>query len=106
MCIQRLVDYLDGRQLNLENLAELKHARLLQCVQLCYLKTEVTQLIAWMNNNDSMITAGIICPSSHHDAEDLAKEESHIHDVMNVSMNLFLISLLMALIQSFLNQKH
>ncbi|KAL5006006.1 hypothetical protein ScPMuIL_017164 [Solemya velum] len=72
--IQVLLEYLHEREVDLETLAEAKRIRLEQCVQLRNFEIEARQVISWIRNGESMLTASFMCPNSLMEAEQLKKE--------------------------------
>ncbi|KAK3594846.1 hypothetical protein CHS0354_005769 [Potamilus streckersoni] len=73
--IQELLEYLHEREVDLETLAESKRIRLEQCVQLRNFEIEARQVISWIRNGESMLTASFMCPNSLMEAEQLKKEQ-------------------------------
>ncbi|KAL3855027.1 hypothetical protein ACJMK2_014257 [Sinanodonta woodiana] len=73
--IQELLEYLHEREVDLETLAESKRIRLEQCVQLRNFEIEARQVISWIRNGESMLTASFMCPNSLMEAEQLRKEQ-------------------------------
>lgn len=72
--IQHLLDFLNDRELDLEEMAEVKRAKLEQAVQLCQFQNEANQVILWIRNGESMLTASFSTPNSLQEAEQLRKE--------------------------------
>lgn len=72
--IQTLLEYIHEREVELEERSEQKRIKLHQCVQLRHLENEARQVNMWIRNSESMITAGLVCPGSLHEAEQLRKE--------------------------------
>ncbi|XP_025096323.1 triple functional domain protein-like isoform X1 [Pomacea canaliculata] len=72
--IQALLEYLHEREADLEALAEQKRLRLEQCVQLRNFEIEARQVICWIRNGESMLTASFMCPNTLVEAEQLKKE--------------------------------
>ncbi|XP_076464280.1 kalirin-like [Babylonia areolata] len=72
--IQALMEYLHEREADLESMAEQKRLRLEQCVQLRNFETEARQVVCWVRNGESMLTASFMCPNNLVEAEQLKKE--------------------------------
>ncbi|XP_070187687.1 triple functional domain protein-like isoform X2 [Littorina saxatilis] len=72
--IQALLEYLHEREGDLETMAEQKRIRLEQCVQLRNFEIEARQVICWVRNGESMLTASFMCPNNLVEAEQLKKE--------------------------------
>ncbi|XP_013406610.1 kalirin isoform X8 [Lingula anatina] len=72
--VQVLLEYLHEREMDLEDIAEAKRIKLDQCVQLRHFETEARQVITWIRNGESMLTASFMCPTALHEAEQLKKE--------------------------------
>ncbi|KAL8603862.1 hypothetical protein ACOMHN_049681 [Nucella lapillus] len=72
--IQALLEYLHEREGELETMAEQKRLRLEQCVQLRNFEIEARQVVSWVRNGESMLTASFMCPNNLTEAEQLKKE--------------------------------
>ncbi|XP_029657628.1 kalirin isoform X4 [Octopus sinensis] len=72
--IQLLLEYLHERELDLENLAESRRIRLEQCVQLRNFEYETRQVVSWIQNGETMLTASFMCPDNLMETEQLKKE--------------------------------
>ncbi|XP_052122184.1 kalirin isoform X6 [Frankliniella occidentalis] len=72
--IQVLLEFLHEREMDVEELAELKRVKLEQCVQLCQFNNDSNQVISWIRNGESMLMASFSIPTSLQDAEQLKKE--------------------------------
>ncbi|XP_074654482.1 kalirin-like isoform X2 [Tubulanus polymorphus] len=72
--IQMLLEYLHERMMELEDASEQKRVKLEQCVHLRRLEEDAKQVMTWIRNGDSMLSASFMCPNSLKDAEVLRKE--------------------------------
>lgn len=72
--IQYLIEFLHDRELDLEDLAEIKRLKLEQVVQLCQFKNEANQVISWIRNGEAMLVASFSIPNNLQEAEHLRKE--------------------------------
>lgn len=72
--IQYLMEFLQDRGLELEDMAEIKRLKLEQAVQLCQFKNDANQVIAWIRNGEAMLSASFSIPNNLPDAEHLRKE--------------------------------
>lgn len=72
--IQHLLEFLNDRELDLEELAEVKRVKLEQAVQLCQFQNDANQVISWIRNGESMLIASFSTPNSLQEAEQLRKE--------------------------------
>ena len=82
--IQTLLEYIHEREVELEERSEQKRIKLHQCVQLRHLENEARQVNMWIRNSESMITAGLVCPGSLHEAEQLRKEHDQFQPAIEV----------------------
>ncbi|RZF34081.1 hypothetical protein LSTR_LSTR011651 [Laodelphax striatellus] len=72
--VQVLLEFLHEREMDLEDLAEMKRVKLEQCVQLCQFRTDANQVVSWIRNGEAMLTASFTVPTCLQDAELLKKE--------------------------------
>ncbi|XP_044733840.1 triple functional domain protein isoform X3 [Chrysoperla carnea] len=72
--VQVLLEFLHERQIDLEELAEMKRIKLEQCVQLGQFQNDANQVISWIRNGEAMLMASFAVPNSLSDAELLKKE--------------------------------
>nr|KAG5714838.1 hypothetical protein BaRGS_000326 [Batillaria attramentaria] len=85
--IQALLEYLHERESDLETMAEQKRIRLEQCVQLRNFEIEARQVICWVRNGESMLTASFMCPNTLVEAEQLKKEHEQFMIAIEVSLS-------------------
>lgn len=85
--IESLVEYLHSAERDLEQTAEQKRVKLQQCVQLRHLENEVRQVNVWIRNSEAMIAAGLVCPASLPEAEQLRKE----HEQFQLAIEVFIL---------------
>ncbi|XP_066250215.1 triple functional domain protein isoform X1 [Euwallacea similis] len=72
--VQLLLEFLHDREVDLEELAEVKRVKLEQCIQLGQFQNDANQVISWIRNGESMLMASFTIPNSLSDAELLKKE--------------------------------
>ncbi|KAG8197116.1 hypothetical protein JTE90_004375 [Oedothorax gibbosus] len=72
--VQVLLDFLQERHLDLEDVAEMKRVKLEQSIQLCQLENDASQVMSWIGNGEAMLVASFIIPSTLQDAEQLKTE--------------------------------
>ncbi|KDR16954.1 Triple functional domain protein, partial [Zootermopsis nevadensis] len=72
--VQVLLEFLHEREMDLEDLAEMKRVKLEQCVQLCQFQNDANQVISWIRNGEAMLMASFAIPNCLQDAEQLKKE--------------------------------
>ena len=72
--VQVLLDYIQERQMDIEDLGAIRRIKLEQCVQLCQFENDANQVIRWIHSAEEMLTAGFSIPGSLADAEQLKKE--------------------------------
>lgn len=68
------MEFLHDREIDLEDLAEVKRVKLEQCIQLGQFQNDANQVISWIRNGESMLMASFTIPNSLSDAELLKKE--------------------------------
>jgi len=91
--IQSLLEYIHEREVELDERSEQKRIKLHQCVQLRHLENEARQVNMWIRNSESMITAGLVCPGSLHEAEQLRKEHDQFQPAIEASFTPRLVNL-------------
>lgn len=69
--LQMILEFLHERQMDLEDLSEIRRTRLEQTIQLCHFQSDANQVLTWMRNGESMLTASFHIPTSLSEAEDL-----------------------------------
>lgn len=72
--VQVLLEFLHEREMDLEDLAEIKRVKLEQCIQLGQFQNDANQVISWIRNGESMLKGSFAIPNSLADAELLKKE--------------------------------
>uniref|UniRef100_A0A8D8Y3N1 Triple functional domain protein n=2 Tax=Cacopsylla melanoneura TaxID=428564 RepID=A0A8D8Y3N1_9HEMI len=72
--VQVLLEFLHEREMDFEDLAEMRRMRLEQNVQLLQLRGDASQVISWVRNGEAMLKASFIVPGSLVEAEQLKKE--------------------------------
>ncbi|XP_049267793.1 triple functional domain protein isoform X2 [Rhipicephalus sanguineus] len=84
--IQTLLEFLHEREMDIEDLAEVKRVRLEQCIQLCQLEKDANQVNTWIRNGEAMLSATFAIPTclteaeqsrSQHEQFQLAIEKTH-----------------------------
>lgn len=74
--VQVLLEFLHEREMDLEDLAELRRVKLEQSVQLCQLQTNASQVLSWIRNGEAMLLASFNIPQSLTDAQQMEKEST------------------------------
>ncbi|XP_076272417.1 trio Rho guanine nucleotide exchange factor isoform X4 [Rhynchophorus ferrugineus] len=72
--VQVLLEFLHDREMDLEDLAEVKRVKLEQCIQLGQFQNDANQVISWIRNGESMLMASFTIPNCLADVELLKKE--------------------------------
>lgn len=72
--VQVLLEFLHEREIDLEEVAEVKRVKLEQCIQIGQFQNDANQVISWIRNGESMLLASFAVPNSLGDAELLKKE--------------------------------
>lgn len=83
--VQVLLEFLHEREMDLEDLAEIKRVKLEQCVQLCQFQNDANQVVSWIRNGEAMLMASFTIPNSLQDSEQLKKEHEHFQVAIEVS---------------------
>lgn len=86
--VQVLLEFLHEREMDLEDLAEMKRVKLEQCVQLCQFQNDANQVVSWIRNGEAMLMASFTIPNSLQDAEQLKKEHEQFQVAIEVSIKL------------------
>merc|ERR1712223_970424 len=72
--VQVLLECLQEREMDLEDLGSIRRIKLEQCVQLCQFENDANQVIRWIHSAEGMLAAGFAIPGSLTEAEQLKKE--------------------------------
>ena len=72
--VQMLLEYLQEREMDLEDLGSIRRIKLEQCVQLCQFESDANQVNRWIHSAEGMLAAGFAIPGSLAEAEQLKKE--------------------------------
>jgi len=83
--IQMILEFLHEREMDLEDLSEIRRVRLEQMVQFCQFQSDANQVLTWMRNGESMLTASFHIPNSLQEAEDLQVEHEQFQLAIEVS---------------------
>ncbi|XP_036147611.1 triple functional domain protein isoform X2 [Monomorium pharaonis] len=75
--VQVLLEFLNERELDAEDLAEMRRVRLEQASQLLQLQTDASHVIKWIRNGESILLASLRIPDDFEDADQLGKEHYH-----------------------------
>lgn len=72
--VQVLLEFLNEREMDAEDLAEMRRVRLEQASQLVQLQTDATHVANWIRNGEAMLLASLRVPENLQDAEQLRLE--------------------------------
>lgn len=65
-----ILEFLHEREMDLEDMAEIRRIRLEQYVQFCQFQNDATQVLNWIRSGESMLSASFHIPVSLAEAED------------------------------------
>ncbi|XP_066586985.1 triple functional domain protein isoform X3 [Prorops nasuta] len=80
--VQVLLEFLNEREMDAEDLAEMRRVRLEQAAQLVQLQADATHVANWIRNGEAMLLASLRVPENLQDAEQLRLE----HDQFQVAI--------------------
>ncbi|XP_067120464.1 LOW QUALITY PROTEIN: triple functional domain protein-like [Centruroides vittatus] len=72
--VQVLLEFLHEREMDLEDIAEMKRIKLEQCVHLYQFENDANQVVSWIRNGEAMLSASFIIPTMLQEAEQLRTE--------------------------------
>ncbi|CAB3378546.1 Hypothetical predicted protein [Cloeon dipterum] len=72
--VQVLLEFLHEKEMDLEDLAEMRRVRLEQALQLGQFQSDANQVVSWIRNGEAMLQASFSLPSNLAEAEQLKKE--------------------------------
>ncbi|XP_011495502.1 PREDICTED: kalirin isoform X2 [Ceratosolen solmsi marchali] len=72
--VQILLEFLNEREMDAEDLAEMRRVRLEQSAQLVQLQQDATHVANWIRNGETMLLASLRIPENLQDAEQLRHE--------------------------------
>ncbi len=84
--VQMILEFLHEREMDLEDLSELRRVRLEQMVQFCQFQVDANQVLSWIRNGESMLAASFHIPNSLQEAEDLQVEHEQFQLAIEVSL--------------------
>lgn len=98
--VQVLLEFLNEREMDAEDLAEMRRVRLEQAAQLVQLQTDATHVANWIRNGEAMLLASLRVPENLQDAEQLrleheqfqvAIEKTHTSAVQVITDSVFIL---------------
>lgn len=72
--VQVLLEFLNEREMDAEDLAEIRRVRLEQAAQLVQLQADATHVANWIRNGEAMLLASLRVPENLQDADQLRSE--------------------------------
>ena len=72
--VQVLLEFLNEREMDAEDLAEMRRVRLEQTAQLVQLQADAQHVVNWIRNGEAMLLASLRVPENLQDAEQLRLE--------------------------------
>ena len=82
--VQVLLEYLQEREMDLEDLGAIRRIKLEQCIQLCQFESDANQVNRWIQSAENMLAAGFSIPGSLSEAEQLKKEHEQFQTAIEV----------------------
>lgn len=82
--IQAILEYVREREMDLEDLADVRRARLEETRSFSQLGSDASQVLRWMRNGESMLAASFLVPTSLREAEDLQVEHEQFQMAIEV----------------------
>ena len=87
--IRGLVEHLRDKVLDTEDFAETTRTHLEQGVYLCQFESEAKQVLSWIKNAESMLSASFTIPPSLQEAEALRTEHEQFQVAIEVSYSYY-----------------
>jgi len=79
-----ILQFLRDKRIEIESLSEATRIQLEQRIHFCQFETEAKQVLSWIRNGESMLSASFLIPTSMNEAEDLRNEHEQFQMAIEV----------------------
>lgn len=80
-----ILEFVHEREMDMEDMAELRRTRLEQYCQFCQFQNDASQVLSWMRNGESMLSASFHIPTSLGESEDFQVTHEQFQLAIEVS---------------------
>lgn len=82
--IQKIIKFLQEKEIDMEDVHELRRKQLEQIIQFGHFQINVDQILNWIRNGESMLKSSFYIPTSLQTAENLKTDHEQFQEAIEV----------------------